>query len=76
MERKSDTVRRLVAEGKLKDALRIAKEFHLGINKKDSEDMKMGYECLVHPRFYKDLGLDADKISQQGIETVIRLYGT
>lgn len=76
MERKSDMVRRLVANGNYKEALRIAKEFRLGIDRKDSEDMKMGYECLVHPRFYRDLGMDTDKISQQGIATVIRLYGT
>lgn len=76
MERKSDKVRRLVAVGDYKEALRLAKEFRLGIDRNDSEDMKMGYECMVHPRFYKDLGMDVDKISQKGIATVKRLYGT
>ena len=34
MERKSDTVRRLVAAGDFKAALRIAKDFRLGISKR------------------------------------------
>lgn len=42
MERKSDTVRRLVAAGDFKAALRIAKDFRLGISKEDSDDMREG----------------------------------
>ena len=75
MERKSDLVRRLVSECRYKEALRIAKEFRLGIKKDDSDDMRRGYECMVHSRFYKQLGMDTDKIAQKGVETIIRLYG-
>ena len=75
MERKSDLVRRLVSERRYKEALRIAKEFRLGIKKDDSDDMRRGYECMVHSRFYKQLGIDTDKIAQKGVETIIRLYG-
>ena len=75
MERKSDTVRRLVSERRYKEALRIAKDFRLGIDRSDSEDMKRGYECIVHPDFYKQLGMDTAKIAQKGVDTVIRLYG-
>lgn len=75
MERKSDTVRRLVSEKKYKEALRIAKNFRLGIPKDDLEDMKRGYECILYPQFYEQLGMDTDKIAQKGIETVLRLYG-
>ncbi len=76
MERKSDAVRRLVSEHKYKEALRIAKEFRLGICKDDSESMKLGYECILYPDFYRQLGKDTDRIVQKGVETVIRLYGT
>lgn len=75
MERKSDMVRRLVNERKYKEALRIAKDFRLGIDKSDSDDMKRGYECMVHKRFYQQLGMDTDQIAQKGVETIIRLYG-
>ena len=76
MERKSDQVRSLVAAGDYKAALRIAKDFRLGISKKQAEDMKRGYECIVHARFYQSLGMDVDSIVGQGIATVKSLYGT
>lgn len=75
MERKSDIVRRLVAEGDYKAALQIAKNFRIGISKQESDDMVRGYECMTNPRFYQSLGMDTDKIAQKGIETVKHLYG-
>ena len=75
MPRKSDMVRQYVASGEYRKALRIAKEFRLGISKEDSEAMKRGYECLVHADFYKQLGQDTDRIAQKGVETLIRLFG-
>lgn len=75
MERKSDIVRRFVAEGNFKAALRIAKEFRLGISKDDSESMKRGYEAILYPDFYKQLGYNTTEIAQKGVETVKRLYG-
>lgn len=74
-ERKSDAVRRLVAERKYREALRIAKDFRLGISKEDSDDMIRGYEAMVFPEFYQSIGLDTRQISQKGIETITRLYG-
>lgn len=75
MERKSDTVRRLVAAGDFKAALRIAKDFRLGITKTDSDDMRRGYECMIHPEFYQSIGKNPSEIAQKGVETVQRLYG-
>lgn len=75
MERKSDTVRRLVASGDFKSALRIAKEFRIGISKEDSDSMRRGYDCIVHSRFYEQLGIDPVKTAQKGVDTVKRLYG-
>ena len=76
MERKSDAVRRLVAAEKYKEALKIAKDFHLSISKEDSDAMKRGYECMVWPDFYKEIGKNPSEISHMAIETVERLYGT
>lgn len=75
MESKTDRVRNLVAAGDYKEALRIAKDFHLGISKFESDLMKRGYECLVHPDFYKGLGVDIDRTVRLGIATVKCLYG-
>lgn len=77
MERKSDAVRRLVAAGDFKAALRIAKDFRLGIAKEDSDDMKRGYECMAtSPEFYKSIGVDVDGCVRKGIEVLVRIYGT
>lgn len=76
MERKSDRVRRLVAEGEYREALRIAKDFRLGISKTESDLMKRGYECLAtSPAFYRSIGLDVDKCIKDGIEVLVNLYG-
>lgn len=76
MESKSDRVRRLVAAGQFKEALRIAKGFRRGISKEDSDAMQRGYECLVHARFFKELGWNPSEIAQKGIETVSRLFAS
>lgn len=76
MERKSDAVRRLVAAGDFKAALRIAKDFRRGITKEDSDSMKRGYECLLYPDFYSQIGVDPRQTALKGVETVQRLYGT
>lgn len=75
MERKSDRVRSLVAAGDYKEALRIAKDFRLGISRTESDLMKRGYECIVHPEFYKSIGVDVDRTVGLGIAALKCLYG-
>lgn len=75
MERKSDKVRRLVEENRFKEALAIAKGFRIGISKADVDAMTRGYECMVHPEFYRQIGFDPAEESRKGIEAVTRLYG-
>jgi len=75
MEKKSDKVRRLVAEGDYKSALRIAKGFRLGITKQQSDDMIRGFESMSNPRFYESLGFDTTALARKGIETLVQLYG-
>lgn len=74
-ERKSDKVRRLVKDGDYKAALRIAKDFHFGINREDSDTMKRGYECMVWPSFYESIGKNPSETSAKAVETIQRLYG-
>lgn len=75
MERKSDAVRRLVAAGEYKAALKIAKDFHFGITREESDVMKRGYECMVWPTFYSQIGKNPAETARKAIETVQRLYG-
>lgn len=75
MVRKSDTVRSLVAQKQYKQALRIAKDFRLGITEVQSLRMKRAYECMVHERFYLSLGEDIETRIAEGIETIVSIYG-
>lgn len=75
MERKSDKVRRLVATGQFKAALVIAKDFRIGISPEDRDVMTRGYECMVHPDFYRQIGFDPEAESRKGIAVVSKLYG-
>lgn len=75
MEKKSDMVRRLVAEGDFKKALSIAKGFRLGFTKTEQNIMTRAHECMVHPGFYSQLGYDEAKLIEDGIDLVKRIYG-
>ena len=75
MEKKTDTVRRLTADGDFKGALRIAKDFRLGITKQESSAMKLAYECMVHGDFYKQLGYDLNEKVAEGLKVLRGLYG-
>ncbi len=75
MERKSDKVRRLVSAGDFKAALRIAKDFRLGITKEQSSAMTLAYECMVHDSFYRQLGYDLQQKIAEGLEVLTGLYG-
>lgn len=75
MERKSDKVRRLVSDSDFKGALRIAKDFRLGITKEQSSAMTLAYECMVHGRFYQQLGYDLKQKIKTGLDVLLELYG-
>ena len=74
-QNKSDTVRRLVANGDYKKALGVARRFRLGINKEDSNKMALAYECMVRPVFYQQLGTDTATAITDGIQILVNLYG-
>ncbi len=75
MVKKSDIVRAAVASGNLKEALRIAKDFRIGISPEQRSTMARAYECIVHERFYKSLGEDTDARIAEGVSLVTKLYG-
>ncbi|MEG2621426.1 MAG: hypothetical protein RSC06_00875 [Clostridia bacterium] len=74
-EKKSDIVRRLLREGDVKKALRIAKDFQLGITYRQRDAMRLAYECMVNERFYLELGTDIKKVVTEGVKVVTALYG-
>ncbi len=75
-EKKSDVVRRLVRERDYRSALRIAKEFRLGITKDDRDAMRLAYECMVNPGFYRQLERDPAAEVERGVGVLVCLYGS
>lgn len=74
MTKKTDIVRAAVKANDWKKALYIAKDFKLGISKEQKTVMTRAYECMVHPDFYKSIGVDLTKAIQDGVEVVNKLY--
>ncbi len=74
-ERKSDIVRRLVMNKEYKAALRLAKNFRIGIAEEDRAQMEIAYECMLYPDFYKLIDKDPEQEVVKGIQVVERLYG-
>lgn len=61
MKTKTNQAREAYLNGDVKTALRIASSFRLGLSREESILLKRGYECLVHPTFYIQLGMNPEK---------------
>lgn len=75
MLRKTDIVRTALKDEDFKKALRIAKGFRINIKEEDRNKMSRAYECIVHPDFYRQIGIDIPKAIEDGKAVVNRLYG-
>lgn len=72
--RKTDIVRADIRQGFWKEALRIAKDFRLGVTQEQRDTMCRAYECIVHPEFYKQIGVDTQEAIRQGKLVLLKLY--
>ena len=72
---KAQEVRRQIAEGNYKAALRGAKGFRIGVTREQRSAMSRAYECLVYPDFYRQLGKDIDGCIQAGIVALREVMG-
>lgn len=70
---KTQEVINLVNGGEYKKALQICKDW-IYSDPEYRDQLRLGYECLVHPRFYKMLGYDVDKEYNHAVEILKRVY--
>lgn len=70
MTKKSEIVRVSVREQDWKKALQIAKDFRIGVTQKQRDKMARAYECIVHPDFYQQIGVDIPEAIEQGMAVV------
>lgn len=73
IESKNAQVRRLVSQGEYKQALQICKEWDYA-DPHHREILRRGYECLLYPGFYKQLGHDPDSAYQEAIKILHIVY--
>ncbi len=71
--KKSDIVREAVREQDWKKALQIAKDFHIGVTQEQRSKMARAYECIVHPDFYQQIGVDIPEAIEQG-KAIVKEY--
>ena len=74
METKNTKVRRLVSSGEYKEALQICKDWTYK-DPSHRESLRLGYECLMYPNFYKQLGKDPEKEYSRAIEVLKDEFG-
>lgn len=73
MIKKSEIVKIAVKEQDWKKALQIAKDFRIGISKEERSVMTRAYECIVHPDFYRQIGVDIALTIQLG-QAIVKKY--
>lgn len=73
MIKKSDIVREAVKQQDWKKALQIAKDFKIGVTQEQRDKMARAYECIVHPDFYRQIGIDIPDAIEQG-KAVVKEY--
>lgn len=73
MIKKSDIVREAVKNRDWKKALQIAKDFRIGVTQEQRSKMARAYECIVHPDFYRQIGIDIPDAIEQG-KAVVKEY--
>ncbi len=73
MVKKSDIVREAVREQDWKKALQIAKDFRIGVTQEQRSKMARAYECIVHPDFYQQIGVDIPDAIGQG-KAIVKEY--
>ena len=74
MVRKTDIVRADIRQKFWKEALRIAKDFRIGVTKEQRDTMRLAYECIVHPEFYRQIGTDIPEAIRKGKLVLLELY--
>lgn len=51
--------------GDVKGALKIAGTFRIGLTKDEQATLKRGYECMINPTFYVQLGKDPEECQRK-----------
>lgn len=72
----TETVRRLLNDGRETEALRLTRGFRLGLTLDERSRLERGRECLTHPGFYRALGHDPTACVEDAIGVLRELVAS
>lgn len=75
MNSKTQQAKHLFESGDLKAALKIVKDFRLGLQPQERKALSLGYEAIVHPGFYLQLKKDPQTLVEAAKEVLRKLLG-
>jgi hypothetical protein len=75
MSTKTQQAKHLFESGDLKAALKITKDFRLGLHPQERKALSLGYEAIVHPSFYVQLKKDPQTLVESAKEVLHKLLG-
>lgn len=75
--RKTDLVLEHMRNGRVREAVRIAHKFKLGLSTTDRAVIKRAHEAYDPQKqdFYRQLGKDPVQLIAHGLETLYQIYG-
>ena len=74
MNSKTQQAKHLFESGDLKAALKIVKDFRLGLQPQERKALSLGYEAIVHPSFYVQLQKNPAELVDAATEVLRRLF--
>lgn len=74
IESKTKYAIRLYTEGKIKEALKIASKFRLGVTADEAAILKRGFECFNYGQTYYMMGYNPEVCIRQASELFKKLY--
>ena len=73
MKPKTQEVRELVSQGEYKKALQICKDWNY-TNPEYGDILRRGYECLIYPEFYRQIGKNPDSEYKKAVDLLLIIY--
>ena len=74
MNSKTQQAKHLFESGDLKAALKIVKDFRLGLQPQERKALSRGYEAIVHPGFYLQLKKDPSVLVEDAKRVLSQLF--
>jgi len=73
-ESKTESLKKALASGNVPEALSLGRNFKIGFTPNQIDQIRRGYECTVHPAFYRQLKFNPDEEIKKAFNTLYLYY--